>query len=76
MGLRCCGFQSQDVGSFREAADVERSLWDPGRKYSRESRKQGMMGASKNRDTKGQERLILVGNKMAHEGQGMDLDNL
>lgn len=43
-------FQSQDKGSLREVADVERSLKDP-----REGRKQDMVGASKNRDTKRQE---------------------
>lgn len=50
-----CGFQSQDKGSLREAADVEGS--------PRENRKQDKVGASKDRDKSDS----LIDNKLASE---------
>lgn len=46
---------------------MERNLKDLGQKYSRESRKQDTVGASKNRDTEGQGCLTGMDNRMCDE---------
>lgn len=46
---------------------MKRNLKNLGHKYSRESRKQDVVGASKNRDTEGQGCLTRMDNTMGDE---------